>query len=101
MRRIALIVGIIGLGFIVAFLINQGKYVTSLDGSVVGEVVYVSGIVEEERKFGTGKLIIVDEIPVFCECSEEYAGLNVYVSGIVERFPEDLRIKAFSIKVLD
>lgn len=101
MRRIALIVGIIGLGVLVSFLISNGEEVSSLDGLVVGEVVSISGIVDEERKFGAGKLLIVDDIPVFCECHNEYAGKEVFISGMVERFPEDLRIRAFKVQILD
>ncbi len=100
MRRIAFIVGIIGLGLLVSFLISNGEEVISLDGLVVGEVVSISGIVGEERKFGTGKLLIVNETPVFCECYLEYVGLNVFVTGMVERFPETLRIRAFRIEII-
>ena len=60
----------------------------------------IKGIVDEERKFGSGKLLIVGDILVFCECSKNYIGLNVVVSGVIERFPEDLRVRAFSVKVI-
>src|SRR3989338_6801596 len=75
-------------------------FVERTDGLVVGEVVSIKGIVEEERKFGSGKALIVNDIPVFCECSKNYIGLNVVVYGVVERFPEDLRVRAFKIKVI-
>lgn len=101
MRRIALVTGILGLGLIVAFLINEPIRVESLDGLIVGEVVSISGIVGEQRKFGNGQLLIIKEIPVFCECNKEYVGRHVIIEGIVERFPENLRIKVFTIKVLD
>lgn len=100
MRRIALIVGIIGLGLLVSFLISSGKEVNNLEGLIVGEVVSISGIVDQERSFGTGKLIIINEIPVFCECYLEYVGKEVFVTGMVERFPETLRIRAFKIEII-
>lgn len=100
MRKIALILGIIGLGVLISFLLYEGEEVTSLDNAAIGEVVSISGIVKQERKFGTGKLLIIEDIPVFCECTLEYAGLNVNVKGIVERFPEDLRIRAFTVDLL-
>ncbi|MBM3232269.1 hypothetical protein FJZ21_02740 [Candidatus Pacearchaeota archaeon] len=101
MRRTALIIGILGLGILVAFLLTDGLEVQNLDGLNVGEIVSIRGLVEQERKFGTGKLLIVNEIPVFCECENDYLGKNVAVEGIVERFPEDLRLRAFIIEVLD
>ena len=100
MRKIAFIAAIIGLGVLVAFLLKEPVFVETLDGLVVGEVVSIKGIVEEERKFGSGKALIVNDIPVFCECSKNYIGLNVVVSGVIERFPEDLRVRAFSVKVI-
>ncbi len=101
MKRVALVLGILGLGLLVAFLINKPLPIESLDGLIVGEVVSITGIVEEQRKFGNGELLMIKEIPVFCECNGEYAGKNIMVQGIIERFPEDLRIKVFSIEVLD
>jgi len=101
MRRIAFIIAILGLGFLIAFLLNEPFYVNSLDGLIVGDVVEIKGIVDSERNFGGGRLLIVDDIPVFCECSGKYAGHSVVVLGIVERFPEDLRVRAFKIEILD
>ena len=83
------------------FLLFDGKYVSSLDGLVVGQSVIIRGVVEESRDFSYGKLFVVGEIPVFCECVQDYVGSNVEIFGIIERFPEDLRIRAFTIKVLD
>lgn len=101
MRRISLIVGVVGLAFLVGFLLIDGFEVNDLDGLIVGDVVSVSGIVEQQRDFGNGILITIGNIPVFCECFEEYLGKRVFVDGIVERFPEDLRVKAFFIKIID
>lgn len=101
MRRIAFIVGFIGLAFLVGFLVVDGFEVKSFDGLIIGDVVSVSGVVSEERKFGTGKLIIIEEIVVFCECIGDYVGKKVFVEGVIERFPEDLRIRAFYIRILD
>lgn len=83
------------------FLLFDGKYVSSLDGLVVGESVIIRGVVEESRDFSYGKILVVMDIPVFCECVKDYVGSNVEIFGIVEKFPEDLRIRAFTIKVLD
>ncbi len=103
LRKIAFLIAIIGLGILVAFLLKEPFKVSSLNGLTVGQTVEIQGIVMEERKFGTGKLLIIglNEIPVFCECSEYYSGLNVAVYGIIEKFPENLRIKAFIVKILD
>jgi len=100
-RKIAFILGIIGLAVLMGFLLFDGKYVSSLDGLVVGQSVIIRGVVEESRDFSYGKLFVVGEIPVFCECVQDYVGSNVEIFGIIERFPEDLRIRAFTIKVLD
>lgn len=101
MRRIAFIIGIIGLGFLVGFLLVEGFNIENLDGLIVGDIVSISGMVEEERKFGSGKLMVVGDIQIYCECENYYSGKNVFVEGVIERFPEDLRIKALYIKVLD
>lgn len=101
MRKIAFIIGIIGLALLIGFLLFDGKYVKTLDGLVVGQSVVIRGVVEESRDFSYGKILVVRDIPVFCECVKDYVGSNVEVYGIVEKFPEDLRIRAFTIKVLD
>jgi hypothetical protein len=100
-RRIAFLVAISGLGFLIGFLLKGPFFVDSLDGLIVGEVVKIEGIVDSERKFGNGKMLIVNDVPVFCECSETYVGLKVIISGIVERFPEDLRLRAFIVQTVD
>ncbi|MEK6909060.1 MAG: hypothetical protein AABX23_03350 [Nanoarchaeota archaeon] len=101
MRKLAFVIGIIGLGFLVGFLLNEPFYVESLDGLIVGDIVKIQGIVDEQRRFGNGKLLTIRNISVFCECMDDYAGLDVVVSGIVEKFPQDLRVKAFSVQILD
>ena len=103
MRKIAFLIAIIGLGILVAFLLKEPIHVSSLDGLTIGQSVEIKGIVTEERKWGNGKLLMVgiNEIPVFCECSKNYIGLNVEVYGMIEKFPDDLRVKAFTIKTLD
>ena len=101
MRKVALIIAIIGLGFLVGFLLVKPKHIENLNGLAIGETVSLSGTVEEERKFGNGKLLIINEMPIFCECSAKYAGVNVYVEGIIEKFPETLRVRAFKIMIID
>jgi len=101
MRKIAFLVGVLGLGVLIGFLIGKPSNVDSLDGLNVGDVVQIKGLVEEERNFGSGRLLIVNEMPVFCECTGKYGGLEVVATGIIERFPEDLRIRAFTIETLD
>jgi len=101
MRKLAMIIGILGLGVLVALLLNQPRLVEDLDGLDVGEVVRIEGNVEVERKFGNGKILVINEVPVFCECSKSYVNKYVSVEGIVEKFPEDFRIKAFSIETID
>lgn len=100
MRKIAFIIGILGLGILVSFLVAEPFLVDNLDGLIVGDVVSISGVVEEQRNFGTGKLLIVEDIPVFCECVEDYSGFEVIVSGVVEYF-QDLRIRAFTVEKVD
>ena len=98
MRRIAFYIAIIGLSILLALLLKGPSKVSSIDGLEVGSIVKIQGLVEEERKFGHGKLLTINEIPVYCECSSKYAGLEVSVEGVIERFPEDLRIRAFNIR---
>ena len=99
MRKFAFIVAIIGLGVLLGFLLRGPRNVSSLDGLLVGTVVSVEGYVSEERNFGSGKLLIIDEIPVFCECSRSYLGSLVKITGVVERFPDNLRVRAFSVNI--
>lgn len=101
MRKIALIITIIGLGILMELLIKEPRVVNSIDEVDIGETVRLEGIVEQERKFGNGKILMIDEISVFCECKGSYSGKKVYVEGIIEKFPDDLRIRAFKIQILD
>lgn len=101
MRTIALVVGIIGLGVLVGLLLRGPMNVETLDGLVIGGTVRIEGIVEEERKFGNGKLLIINEMPVYCECAGKYVGSKVIVEGIIEKFPEELRVRAFKVEILD
>lgn len=101
MRKIALIIGVLGLGILIGLLLNKPLLVENIDNLIVGGAVEINGVVEEERKFGSGKLLIVRDIPVFCECYESYIGKMVSIDGIVEKFPDDLRIRAFRVEILD
>ena len=101
MRKTALIIGIMGLGLLIAILLKDPKSISSLDNLKIGEVVRVEGLVENQRKFSTGQLLIIDEMPVYCECQNSYVGKSVSIEGIIEKFPDDLRIKAFKIQILD
>lgn len=97
MRRIVFLIAIVGLSILLSLLIKQPTKISSLDNIIPGKVVKIQGTVDEERKFGSGKLLIIDEIPVYCECSENYVNSRVYVEGVIEKFPEDLRVRAFKI----
>ena len=101
MKKLAIILGILGLGILVSLLIKGGQEVKNIDGLIVGEVVKIEGVVDSERKFGAGKLLIIEDIPVYCECDGKYSGKNVLVAGIIEKFPDDLRIRAFRVEILD
>ena len=100
MRRFALSIAIIGLGILLGFLLKTPREISSLEGLIPGTVVSIHGEVSEERKFGSGKIMFVNEVPIFCECSKSYINKSISVTGVVERFPEDLRLKAMSIDVL-
>ena len=100
MRKFAFIVALIGLCVLLGFLLREPRRVSSLDGLLVGSAVAIEGYVSEERNFGSGKLLIVGEIPVFCECSRSYLDSLVKISGVVERFPDDLRVRAFSVNIV-
>lgn len=100
MRKIAFIISILGMGLLFLLLLDEPIKISSLDGLVVGELVNIEGVVEQQRKFGNGVLMFIEDIPVFCECNNNYAGLNVSIVGIIENFPQDLRIRVFKIEVL-
>lgn len=100
MRKIAFIIAVIGLAILIGLLLSNPKPVTTLEGLLPGTGVTISGTVEEARKFGTGTLLTINDVPIFCECLGSYVGKQVKITGMVERFPKDLRIKAFSIKVV-
>ncbi len=87
MRRISLIIAIICLGILIGFLFKQPLKVSSIENTTIGQVVEIKGIVDSERKFSDGKLLIVNEISVYCECSKSYVNKVVIVEGIVEKFP--------------
>ena len=100
MRRIAFLIAIIGLSILLSLLLKQPTKISSLDGLLPGTAIEIQGTVDEERKFGSGKLIIINEIPIYCECSNKYIGSKVKVEGVIEKFPEDLRIRAFNIQII-
>ena len=71
--------------------------INSIENIKKGTLVYIEGIVSDEKDLSFGKTFIVNEIPVFCTCSKRYENKNISVLGVVEDYYE-LRVKAISIK---
>jgi len=88
---------IIGLGVLVALLLRQPISVDSLEGLLPGTVVSIEGVASEWRSASYGSSFVIDSVSAFCECSQSYEGVYVRVIGVVEKYPEQLRVKAFSV----
>jgi len=100
MRKIALVISIIGIGALLALLFSQPKEVNSLENLKAGTLVSVKGIVSEEKDLSFGKTFLIKQIPIFCECKESYEKKEVLVIGIVENYYE-LRVRVLEIKEID
>ncbi len=102
MRKFVLIVAIIGLGILFGFLITKPTEtdINSLNSFIDGQQIVFEGIVDEVRELRSGSLIIIDEVKVFCECHNIFAGERVRVEGVIEEFDGNLRVKALILNVL-
>ncbi len=98
MRRFVLSAAVVGLGFLVALLLRSPAPVSSLKDLLPGIVVSLEGVASDWRFASYGSSFSINSIPIFCECSQSYEGIRVHVVGVVERYPERLRVHVLSIK---
>ena len=103
MRRFALIIAILGIGVLLGFLVAGPKEIDgkSLDGLFDGQSISFEGVVDEVRVLRAGSLIVIDDIRVFCECSDIRAGQRVRVEGLVEEYDGNLRVNALILNMID
>ncbi len=99
MRKISLIVAILGLSILLLYLFTKPIEVNSLKEIKAGTIVKVKGQVSNEKEFSFGKTFNINNITIFCKCQQNYAGKNIEVTGIVEDYYE-LRVKATKIKFI-
>ena len=72
--------------------------IESIEDVAPGTLVYLKGIVSNEKELSFGKTFLVDKIPIFCTCSKKYENKRVEILGIVENYYE-LRVKTLEIRV--
>ena len=97
MRRIAIIVSILGLGILLALTIRKPIEINSIENLKAGTLITLEGIVSEEKDFSFGKIFRIGEIPAFCECKKSYEGKKVSAIGVVEDY-YTLRVHILEIK---
>ncbi len=99
MRKLSLIISILGLSILLLYLFAKPIEVNSLNEIKTGTIVKVKGQVSNEKEFSFGKTFNINNITIFCKCQQNYNGEHIEVTGMVEDYYE-LRIKSFKIKVL-
>ncbi len=99
MRKIAIIIAIVGIGTLLILLFRNPLEITSLQNIRIGTLVSFEGIVSTEKTMSFGKNLIIDEIPTFCECKKSYLEKKVSVIGIVENY-YSLRVRVLEIKII-
>ncbi len=99
MRKISLIVSILGISILLIYLFTKPIEINSLKEIKIGTLVNVKGQVSEEKELSFGKTFKINNVSIFCKCQQNYQGENVEVTGIVEDYYE-LRVKVMKIKFI-
>ncbi len=101
MRKLALIIAVIGIGALIGCLVVNPVEIEfqNLSSFINGQLIVFEGIVDEVKELRAGSLIIIDEVKVFCECHNIHAGEQARIEGIVEKFDGNLRIKALVLSI--
>tara|TARA_Y100000310_G_C20682631_1_gene816889 strand:- start:232 stop:636 length:405 start_codon:yes stop_codon:yes gene_type:complete len=105
MRRWAFIVAILGLFVLAWLLFNlEEKEVfgeADLGGLVANTRVVVSGVVEEEKSYGSGARMILDNgVELVCDCFG-FGGKSVEAVGIVEDYTGVKRVRVLRIVIIE
>ena len=86
LRKIAFIIAIMGIGFLLIFLLAAQKEISSaeeVNSLAVNSKVMLIGFVESERDFGDFKIWNVNGIEVVCNCEESFLDKEVEIIGVI------------------
>ncbi len=102
MRRISFIFMILGLLFLFYILIFEETKIETfeeLKNLEINSKVILKGVVEEEKNFGTFKILKIKEIDVICNCLGSYLEKEIVVEGVVSEYLGKKQIKVLSINL--
>jgi hypothetical protein len=99
MRKLAIIISIIGLSLLLSQLFTKPLEVSSIENIKVGTLVKIKGNVSEEKDFSFAKTFKVNNTSIICDCKSSYVNKEVEIIGIIEDYYE-LRVNVLKIKVI-
>tara|TARA_Y100000310_G_scaffold332776_1_gene408991 strand:- start:498 stop:809 length:312 start_codon:yes stop_codon:yes gene_type:complete len=101
MRRSSFIFAILGISFLFYFLvfgeIKIEKFKDLKDLEINSKIV-LEGVVDEEKDFGTFKILKIKEIEILCDCVKSYLNEEIIVEGYVSEYLGKKQIKTLSIR---
>ncbi len=65
----------------------------------INSKVILEGFVEEEKNFGTFKILKINGIDVVCNCLGSYLEKEIVVEGVVSEYRGKKQIKVLSVKL--
>ena len=101
MRRSSFIFAILGISFLFYLLIFgeiKIEEFKDLEDLEINSKVILEGFVEEEKNFGTFKILKINGIDVVCNCLESYLEKEIVVEGVVSEYLGKKQIKTLSIR---
>ena len=102
MRRVSLIVAVIGIFIIVGIMVFSENYTIiqdqeDLESLIINEKVVVNGRVDSERILEDFRILRIKDIEVVCDCSRGFFGENVKIYGVVGEFDAKKQVEALRV----
>ncbi len=101
MRRSSFIFAILGISFLFYLLIFEEikiEELKDLEDLEINSKIILVGFVDEEKDFGTFKILKIKGIDVVCNCFESYLNEEIIVEGYVSEYLGKKQIKTLSIR---
>jgi len=94
-----MILGISFLFYVLIFGETRIETFEDLEDLEINSKVILKGFVEEEKNFGTFKILKIHGIDIVCNCEKSYLENEIVVEGIVSEYLGKKQIKVLSVKL--
>ncbi len=104
LRKVSFICCILGIFILLLFLEFHSKELVDyeeIEDLILGQEVYLEGMVSSQRSLGQISLINLNGVEVICECNENYFNKKVFVRGVVQEYNSNRQLRALQIKEIN